>query len=230
MFNHTKIFGIKDIRATLILIYRHIFARSGLFDNRIFPAAWMGTGSLIGISSGKKITQKTSSGIRDTHCTMDKAFNLHLLRDMVSDLSDFFQRQLSCRHDSFGPLLPPEVKSAVIRVICLGTNMPFNLRTDLLCHLEDCRICNNQCIRSHLLQFSQIFPDTLQIRIMCQDIHCNMYLCSVLMCKCNSFPHVISRKVLCFCAQTKCLTADVHRISTKYDRSLQYFQTAGRDQ
>ena len=88
MLDHTKVLGVKDISASFIFIYRHVLSRSGLFYNGIFPAAWMGTGTLVGVTTCKEVTQQTSSGIGNAHSTMDETFNLHIIRDMRADLLD----------------------------------------------------------------------------------------------------------------------------------------------
>ena len=88
MLNHTEILGVKDKGSPLILIHRHILARTRLFHNRIFPPARMGAGALIRVSSGKIIAQKTPAGIGNAHGAMDKAFDLHLLWYMFPDLPD----------------------------------------------------------------------------------------------------------------------------------------------
>ena len=91
MIDHAQIFGIKDVSSSLIFINRHIFSRSGLLYNGIFPTAGMGTSSLIGISSSEEIAEQTSSRIRDAHGAVDKCLNLQAVRNMISDLTDLFQ-------------------------------------------------------------------------------------------------------------------------------------------
>ena len=61
IFNHAQILGIKYISASLILIYRQIFSGTFFLYHCVFPTTGMGTSSLIGITSGKIITQETSS-------------------------------------------------------------------------------------------------------------------------------------------------------------------------
>ena len=74
MLDHTKVFGIKNIGSALIFIDRQILSRTFFFYNGIFPTAWMGAGTLIGISSGKIIAEQASARIGNTHCSMDKGF------------------------------------------------------------------------------------------------------------------------------------------------------------
>ena len=47
--------GVENIGTTLIFINRHIFTRTGLFHDRIFPSAWMGTCPTIGITASEII-------------------------------------------------------------------------------------------------------------------------------------------------------------------------------
>ena len=76
MSDHAQILGIENISSTLILIDRHIFVRSSLLHDGILPSAWMGARSLIGIPSRKIVGKKASSGVRDTHGSVDESLNL----------------------------------------------------------------------------------------------------------------------------------------------------------
>ena len=55
ILHHAQVLGVEYIGAPLILIYRHIFSRSGLLHKGIFPAAGVGAGALVGIPSHKVI-------------------------------------------------------------------------------------------------------------------------------------------------------------------------------
>ena len=150
MLNHTKIFRIKDIRPSLILIHRQILPRSGLFYDRILPPARMCTSPLVRISSREIIGQQTSSRVRNTHRPMNKCLNLHLLRNMRPNLFDLRQRQLPRRHNALRPLFIPELIRSIVRIIRLCTDMPFNLRAHFHRNPIHSRIRNNECIRSNL--------------------------------------------------------------------------------
>ena len=147
MLNHTEIFRIKDIGSSLVLVNRHIFARTFFLDYRIFPAAWMRTCALIGISSHQIITQQTSSGIGNAHCTMYKCFDFHIIRNVGTDFPNFFQRQFTCCYDTFGSETIPETISLVVCIICLRTDVAFDLRANFTGISKDSRVCNDQRIR-----------------------------------------------------------------------------------
>ena len=51
----------------------------------------MGTGSPVGIPSGKVIAEKTSPGIGDTHCTVNERLDLQILRDMRAEFPYLFE-------------------------------------------------------------------------------------------------------------------------------------------
>ena len=106
---------------------------------------------------------------------MNKSLDLHIFRNSASNLANLFQRQFSCCHHSLGSHLIPELVCTIIGVICLSTNVTFDLRTYFFCDLIDSRIRNNQCIRSDFPEFFKILPDALQILIMCQNISCDVY-------------------------------------------------------
>ena len=90
MFYHTEILGIKNKSSSLIFKYRHVFSRTLLLHNRIFPSAGMGTGSLIGISSYQEIAEKTASGIGNTHRSVNESLNLHIIWNIGTDLANLF--------------------------------------------------------------------------------------------------------------------------------------------
>ena len=92
MLDHAKIFGIKDISSSLILIDRQILARPLFLYHRVFPAARMGTGTTVGISSGKIIAEQASAGIGNAHSPMDKSLDLQIIRDILTNFLDLLQR------------------------------------------------------------------------------------------------------------------------------------------
>ena len=88
MLDHAEIFGIKNISSSFIFVYWQIFSRTFFLHDCIFPAAGMGTGSLIGISARKIAAEQTSAGIRNTHGSMDKCLDLQVVRNVCPDLFD----------------------------------------------------------------------------------------------------------------------------------------------
>ena len=89
MLDHAQILGVEDVSAALIFVNRHILARSGLFHNGIFPAARMRAGTLVCISSHQEIAQQAAAGIGNAHSSVNEALNLHILRNVGTDLLDF---------------------------------------------------------------------------------------------------------------------------------------------
>ena len=150
MFNHAKILGVKDVSSSLVFIYRQVLSRTGLFHDRIFPPARMGAGTLVGISSCKIVWQQASSWIRDAHRSVNKGLDLHLLRNMLPDFPDFFQGQLSCRHNALCALLVPELIRSVVRIVCLSTDMPLDFRADLHGDAVHARIGDDERVRPDL--------------------------------------------------------------------------------
>ena len=63
---------------------------------------------------------------------MNKGLDLQIIRNMRPDLADLFQRQLSGRYHPLGTQLMPEQIGLIIGIVCLGTDMALNLRTDSL--------------------------------------------------------------------------------------------------
>ena len=147
MLNHAQILGVKDISSSLILKNRHIFTRTLLLDDGILPAARMCTGSLVCISSYQIIAEQAAAGIGNTHRTMYKCFNLHIIRNICTDLLDFLKRKLTCSYDALRSQPIPEFIGFIVCIICLCTDMTLNLRTDFLCIGKNSRICDDQCIR-----------------------------------------------------------------------------------
>ena len=151
MFNHTEIFRVEDISSPLIFKDRHILSRPCLLDDRIFPSTRVSTCSLIGVPAGQVIAQKTSARIRNTHRSMDKSLDLHILRNLSSDLPNLCQGKLPCRHNTLRSLAVPEQVCSIIRVVCLSTDMARNLRADFFCNVKDTRIRDNQRVRTNFL-------------------------------------------------------------------------------
>ena len=108
MLHHAQILGIEQKSASLVLLHGQILPRSGLLHHRVFPAAGMGTGPLIGIPSREIIAQKAAAGIGDTHGPMHEAFYLHVLRYLPPYLLQLLKRKLSGRHHPLGSLPMPE--------------------------------------------------------------------------------------------------------------------------
>ena len=161
---------------------------------------------------------------------MYEGFNLQILRNMRPNLPNLIQRQLPGGNNALRALLMPKTKGTVIGIICLGTYMTFNLRTDLFRNLKYTRIRNNKCIRSNFLKFPEVFPHTVQIFIVCQYIGCHIDLYAMFMGKKYPFFHVLHGKVLCLRPQTKCFTADIDSVRTENNCYFQNFQAAGRHQ
>ena len=150
----------------------------------------MCTGSLIRISSNQIVAEQASSGIRNTHCSMNKSLDFHIIRNMCTELTDFFQREFPGRYNTFRAELMPETIRLIVCIVCLCTDMALNLRTDLTCIRKDSRVCNDQCIRFQFFQLLQIFSDSRKIIIMCQNIYCHINFYSMFMCKRNSLCHI----------------------------------------
>ena len=215
MLDHTQILGIKNVSTSFIFINRHILPGSGLFYNGIFPTARVGTGTLIRISSCKKITEKTSAGIRNTHRSMNKCFNFQVFRNVSADLPDFFQRQFPRTYNSFCPQSIPEIIRSIIGIIRLCTDMALNLRTFFLCDHKYPRVGNDQSIRLDSSQFTKIFPHAIQIPVMSQNIGGYIHFHIVAVCKLNSLFHVFHRKISRLCPQPKSLSSNINCICTK---------------
>ena len=191
MFYHAEILGIENKSPSLIFKYRHIFSRAFLLHNGIFPSARMRTGSLIGVSACHKVTQKASSGVGNTHSSMDKRLNLHVIRNMCPNFPDFLQRKFSCTYHTFCSQIIPETVCLIIGIVRLCTDVALNLRTDFLCIHKDSRICDNQCVRTDFLQFLKIFSYAFKIPVMGQDIYCHINFYTMGMGKSNALAHVL---------------------------------------
>ena len=147
MLDHAKILGIENVSTTLILINRHILPRSRLFHNGILPAARMCAGPLIGISPNQEIAEKTTSGIGNTHCSVNESLNLHIIRNIGTYLANLLQRKLTCSYHALRPKIVPETVGFVISVICLSADVALDLRANLLGIGKNTRISYDQGVR-----------------------------------------------------------------------------------
>ena len=151
---------------------------------------------------------------------MNKTLNLHLLRYMRTDFSNFRQRQFPCGNHPGRALLIPEVICGIIGAVCLGADMTVNLRTFLFCDHKNSRIGYDQGVRTDFFQFPEILTNPFQIFIMGNDICRNIYLYPVFMGKGYPCFHIFHCKVLCFRAETIHFPADVYCICSIKHRCL----------
>ena len=166
----------------------------------------MGTGALVCISARKIVTQQASSGIGDTHCSVDKCLYFKIIWYIITQFSQFIQGKLPCRDNTACSLFVPEIICAVVRVIGLCTDMTFNLRTYFFCNFKNPRIRYDQAVRFYFLQFFKIRSHTGQIAVMRQYIGCNIDFYKMLMGKGNPFLHVFHREILGLCTKPESLS------------------------
>ena len=121
------------------------------------------------------------------------------------------------RHHSFGTLLPPEIVSTVICIICLRTDVALDFRTDLFRQLINCRIGNDQRIRLYFLQFMKIDFRFRKIIVMCQNIYRNINFYPVFMCKQNSRFHLFAGEIFRFRTEPKGFASNIDRICAKHN-------------
>ena len=111
MFYHAEILGIENKKSLSHFQIPAYILPGVLLHNGIFPSARMRTGSLIGVPACHKVTQKASSGVGNTHSSMDKRLNLHVIRNMCPNFPDFLQRKFSCTYHTF--LLPDYTRNGM---------------------------------------------------------------------------------------------------------------------
>ena len=68
-----------------------ILARTGLLDETVLPAARMCAGTPVRIAAGPEITEHAASGIGHAHRAMHEGLDVHLLRNMTTQLPDLVQ-------------------------------------------------------------------------------------------------------------------------------------------
>ena len=223
MLDHAQILGVENIGSPLVLIDRQVFSGSCLFHHRIFPAAGMGAGTSVGISSGEEIAQQASAGIGNAHCPMDKALNFHLRRDFFSNSFDFCQGKFSGRYYSFSSQFPPEQIGFVIRVIRLCGNMHLHLGPYFLGDHEHSGIRNDQCVRLfrfHIPQLSKIFSGTIEIIVVCQDVCGHIDFHTMGMGKSHSLRHLFAAEIFRLGTQSESLSANVYSVCSEHHRGL----------
>ena len=147
MFYHAQILGVKDVGSSLVLKDWHVLAWAFLLNDGIFPAAWMCTGSLVGISSYQIVAEQAASGIGNAHGTVNESFDLHVIRDICTDLLDLLEGKLTRCYNTLRPKVVPESVGFIVCIICLCTDMALDLRADLTRIGKDSRVCDDKCIR-----------------------------------------------------------------------------------
>ena len=121
---------------------------------------------------------------------MDKCLDLHIIRNVCTDLTDFLQGKLSGTYHTFRTKIIPETVCLIVGIVGLCTDVAFDLRADFFCIHKDSRICNDQGVRTDLFQLLKIFPYSLKISVMSQDIHCHINFYTMIMCKFDSLTHI----------------------------------------
>ena len=184
----------------------------------------MGAFAAIRISSYEVVAQKATSGVGNTHGTMDEGLNLHLLRDMGTDVLNLCKGQLTGSNHTGGSHIPPEIKGSVIGVVGLGTDMNLNIGIQrILGNHEHTGICNQDRIRMHFVQLFEILLGLWQVIIMGQNIGGNVHLHIPLMGELYSFHHLFMGKVLGLGTKSEGFSTDIHRIGTVNYGNFKYF-------
>ena len=125
---------------------------------------------------------------------MHEGLYLHPVIYMPSYLLYLLKRKLSGCHHAASSEIPPELICAVVRVVGLCADMSFYLRADLLCNHENCRVCNDQCIRSvrlHIVKLCKVFTHSVKVIVVSQNIGSNIHSHTVSMRKGNSLCHLL---------------------------------------
>ena len=230
MLYHAQVFGIKNISPSFVFIDGQIFSGSFFLHDRILPTARMRARALICIPSRKITAQQTAPRIGNAHRPMNKAFDFQFFRNPRSDFLNLPQGQFSGGNNPFGALPVPETVSHIICIIGLRGNMNIDFRAYFLRQHKHSRVSNNQRVRLHFFQFSEIRGRAFHIIVMRKNIRRHMYAHVMRVCKSNSFRHLFFRKIFRFRTQSESLSSNIHRIRAEYYRRFQYFQAARRNQ
>ena len=227
MLNHAQISRVENKRAALILLNGKILSGSGLLHDRVFPPAGMRAGSMIGIPSCKIVGQQASPRIGNAHRAVYKGLNLQILRGFLPDLTYFRKTQLSCADHTPGPHSVPEAKGSGVGIVRLRRDVNLQIRAVLLCKIEHSGICNQNRVRAQLLQLTEVRRCTCKIRVMRQNIRCDMHPRAMRMRILNSLCHFLRREISCLCPEAIGLSADVDGIRTEIHRGFQNFKILG---
>ena len=111
----------------------------------------MGAGPLVGVPARKIVAEQAAPGIGNAHGAVNKALDLHVLRNVVPNLPDLLQGQLSGGNHTPGSQPIPELVCTIIGVVGLGADVALNLRTDFLGVGKNTGICDDQGIRLQFL-------------------------------------------------------------------------------
>ena len=111
----------------------------------------MGTGSLVGISSYQEIAEQTAPGIGNAHGAVDKGLNLHILRDMGTDLANLLQGKLSCGNHAGGSLRCQKLHAFRTCDRHLGAGVKVKSRKFLLQNRKHAHILHDHRIQPPLI-------------------------------------------------------------------------------
>ena len=213
MVDHAKVFGVIDICSSFVFFNGHVFAGTCFFYQMVFPAARMGTSSLIGVTTAEVIAQQASAGIRNAHSAMHKGFDFHICRNFFTDFTNFTERKFSGNNHTSCAQLIPHTSTLVVCVVCLCRNMDFQIRCRFSCYSKYTQIRNQYSVCTQFVDFLEIVSHAFKIRIVSKDISCDIYFRAMFMGKADTFRHSFFIEIFCFCTQTICFAADVNSIS-----------------
>ena len=230
MADHAEIFGIKHVRAALVFLYRKIFPRPFFFHQTVIPAAGMGAGCAVGVPNRHKIAHQTPAGIRDTHGSVNKSFDLHIFRNLAAKFPQFLKRHLSGRHDTGYAHVIPELRSHIIRRIRLCAQMEYSIRQNFPKYGDHTWIGYEKSVDFQISDPSEKIRKKTNIFIMSEDIYRHIDLFSSFVSVFRSLTDFFLCKIAGAGPQTESFAPEIDGIGSVIYRDFQFFQIAGRRQ
>ena len=161
---------------------------------------------------------------------MNEALNLHILRNVVPDFLNLLKRKLSGRYHSLSSLIIPEPVGQIVGIVGLCRNMPLDFRALLHGYRIHAGVRDDEGVGLKLLKLPKVFPGSIQVVIVRQNIGGYIYLLTSLVSIAYAFCHIFMREVLGLGTQTEGLSSYIYGIRSVFNCHLQHLKAVGGNQ
>ena len=228
MVDHIEIPGVHDIGAVVVLFNGEILAGTALLHQRILPAARLGTGTVVGIPSRQVVTEQAPAGKAHAHGPVDKGLQLQCIRDILPDLPDLREGQLSCQHHPGGPHVIPCLGRVGRNHPHLRADMTLHFRSITLRRLEYAQIAQNKGIYTDVLTKLEERRHLPNLSGTGQHIGRHIDLNPTAVAECHGLFQLFIAEISAFGPHTIGLSGQIHRISPIAHGHLQPFRVSCR--
>ena len=135
----------------------------------VFPAAGIGAGALVGVSTVQVARQQAATGVGHAQGTVDEHFQLHV-GHVLADFLDLFERQLARENHPAKAELLPELDTGPIHRVGLHREVDRHLREVLANQHDQARVGHDQGVGRHLDDRGEVLDEGLELGIVRRNV------------------------------------------------------------